>query len=175
MRSLDGIVTLNPGTYCGWTFSGNPINDVTLNPGIYYMRGPIHANNGGTKVQFHGSGVMIYLAPGMSPAASIDLGATNDVHINLSAPTSGPYTGVVFYQDRANAAPAMFAKNNGDFTLSGASYFPNSSVTIKNNLAWSGDCTLFVAKDLTTKNNANVNNHCDAFPGSPLLTVSLAE
>ncbi len=161
-------ITLNPGKYCGWRFDGNG-NTLTLNPGTYYMTGPITSRTPGKDVNIVGSGVMIYLAPG----GSIDLDA-NHVSMDLSAPTSGLYSGILFYQDRANTSAARFSKNNGDFTFSGASYFPAAVVSVKNNLAWSSNCTLFVAKSLEMKNNATINNDCSAFGGTPWKSVALA-
>jgi acetyltransferase-like isoleucine patch superfamily enzyme len=164
-----GNMTLNPGHYCGWRFNDNG-NTLTLNPGTYYITGPIDARSSGKDANIVGSGVMIYLAPG----GYIDLDA-NHVSMNLSAPTSGTYSGILFYQDRTNNHAADFAKNNGDFTFSGASYFPAADVTVKNNLGWASNCTLFVAKKLTTKNNATVNNDCSAFAGgTPWKSVALA-
>jgi hypothetical protein len=165
-----GTMTLNPGHYCGWEFDG-PGNTLTLNPGTYYITDGITAKNGGTDVNIVGSGVMIYLAPG----GYIDLGASNHVSMDLSAQTSGTYSGILFYQDRANTHAVEFGKNNGDMKFSGASYFPSADVSVKNNLDWSANCTLFVAKSLEMKNNANINNNCSAFGGTPWKSIALAE
>jgi hypothetical protein len=169
-KPISGNITLSGGHYCGWRFTDKG-NTLTLNPGIYYMTGPIETSNPGRDANIVGSGVMIYLAPG----ASINLDA-NHVSINLSGYTADPYKGILFYQDRANTADADFAKNNGDFTFSGASYFPSANLSIKNNLGWTGDCVLFVAKGLEVKNNANISNDCGGFSGgTPLQSVALAE
>ena len=161
-------VTLNPGHYCGWSFSGKS-NTLTLSAGTYLLTGPITAQNGGTDVTIVGSGVTIYLAPG----GYIDLGASDFVSMDLTAPNSGTYSGILFYQDRSNAHAVEFGKNNGDMKFSGASC-SSANVSVKNNLDWSANCTLFVAKSLDLKNNANINNNCSAVGGTPWKSVALA-
>src|SRR5207248_7773875 len=110
--------------YCGLTFSGGSL---TLNPGIYYVAGPITVTSAGIDVLMTGSHVMIYL----SPTASLDL-ETNHLDMTLSAPASGDYKGIIFYQDRANSTTAVLGKNDGTLTLDGALYFPTATLTMKN-------------------------------------------
>ena len=159
-------------------------NTLTLSGGAYITAD--HGQEWRTDVNIVGSGVMIYLAPeikGVQPGGSIDLSASNFVSMDLSAPISGTYSGILFFQDRNNSNPAEFMKNNGDFAFSGASYFPKADVSFaKNNGAgdfgagdFSGNCNFFVAMNLDVKNNANINNNCGAFGGTPWKSVALAE
>src|SRR5439155_873490 len=83
----------------------------------YYLTGAISAGN---NVTITGTGVTIYLAPG-SPGGSVTIDANGD-SLNLKAPTTGTYKGIVIYQDRANANAANLGKNNGTFTWEGALY-----------------------------------------------------
>ena len=97
--------------------------------------------------------------------------------MNLSAQTSGPYKGILFYQQRGNTNAATFSKNNSTaIALSGALYFPDANVSIKNNNGnVTNDCTLIIAKSLSFDNNSTLTNTCSAYGGSPFQTVSLAE
>jgi Flp pilus assembly protein TadG len=171
--NVSANMTIDPGKYCGFTFSGNN-RTLTLNAGNYYITGPITASTPGKDVIITGTGVMIYIAPG----GRFDLDS-NFVDIDISAPTSGTYKGIAFFQDRANTADAILAKNNSssDIGINGVMYFPNAHVEMKNNGLTGSPCGLFVGKSLEIKNNAtyNVNNTCADFGGSPLQTVSLAE
>jgi hypothetical protein len=169
--TVSSNMTINPGKYCGFTFTGNN-RTLTLNAGHYYITGPITASSPGKDVIITGTGVMIYIAPG----GSINLDS-NFVDIDISAPTSGTYKGIAFFQDRANSADAILAKNNSDITINGVMYFPNAHVEMKNNGLTGNPCGLFVGKSLEIKNNAtfNLNNTCSDFGGSPIQTVSLAE
>jgi len=155
--------------YCGMEID-NAV--VTFSPGVYFIAGPITNKNGGSDVTLNGSGVMFYLAPG----GSINVGTSNHVAMNLTAPTSGPYSGILFYQDRSNSNAASFSKNNGDsITLSGALYFPAADLELKNNDGITIDCALIVAKTVSFKNNTNLSDACSAYGGSPIFTVSMAE
>ena len=155
--------------YCGMTIN-NAV--VTFSPGVYFIAGPVTNLNGGSDVTVNGSGVMFYLAPG----GSFNLGTSNHVAMNLSAPTSGAYDGILFYQDRSNSTAASFSKNNGDnLQLSGALYFPAADVELKNNNGLSIDCALIVVKTITFNNNTNLSNACTGYGGSPIFTISMAE
>lgn len=157
--------------HCGMTID---TATVTFQPGIYYIAGPVKARNGGAKPNLQGSGVMFYLAPGASWQIT-----SNHVTMNLSAPTSGTYSGVLFYQDRTNSVSATLSKNGngGDVFLSGAMYFPSADVTMKNHndVGLINDCTLVVAKSLTMGNGSTMSNTCSAYSGSPVTSIALAE
>jgi len=165
------ITTANVNAY----YCGMEINNaiVTFDPGVYYIAGPITALNGGSNVTINGTGVMFYLAPG----GSFNLGVSNFVTLNLSAPTTGTYRGILFYQARGNTAPASLSKNGnaGSLTLSGAMYFPDASLEMKNNNGLTNDCALIVVKSLDINNNTGLSNACTGYGGSPIQTVSVAE
>jgi hypothetical protein len=168
---INGPVTLNPGRYCGIQFNSGSV--LTMTPGTYYMTGPIHPRNPGTDLTWNGSGVMIFLA---SSSGQLDL-ESNHVTVNLSAPTSGTYKGILFYQERGNTNPATLSKNNAQgMTLSGALYFPDAHLSMKNNNGVVvNDCTVIVARTIDFNNNSEFGNPCSAYGGSPLMTVTLAE
>jgi hypothetical protein len=133
-------VVLNPGEYSSITIGKNSV--VLLNPGIYYIDG----SNG---VQFNGSatvtgsGVMFYF----TGSASINaVGGGNQVsNIQLSAPTSGPYAGILMYQDpndtnvggNPNSGPTLGGDDKSFFD--GVLYFPNDQITFFGN-AGSSNC-----------------------------------
>ena len=120
----NGSETLSPGVYCG----GIQINGgatVTLEPGTYILRGGSFTGNGSSTIT--GSGVTIYL----DEDATIDLTATT---LDLSAPTSGDFEGILFYHDR-NAPPATVDKiaGNARLDLDGALYFPSTQLDMRGN------------------------------------------
>jgi hypothetical protein len=168
---VNGVVTISPGKYCGFQFNSN--STLVMNAGNYYITAPIHPRNPGTKMTWTGSGVMIFLK-GANGQVYLD---SNDVTMNLSAPTSGTYKGILFYQERGNTRDAALSKNNAsDMTMSGALYFPDADLSIKNNNGVvTNDCTVIVAKTMDFNNNSTFTNTCAAFGGSPLQEVTLAE
>ena len=173
-------LTLTPGWYSKIDIGNSDI--VNFQPGFYWISGPIVTGNSAT---LNGSGVFFYLdgvnGPGscslspLTPAGCINI--PNGAEINLSAQTSGPYEGILFFQARTNQTDVFF-KNTGDYDLSGAMYFPSANVSYGNSGA-SNDCTLFVSNTLELGSGGggsmDFDNTCSAYGGSPILAVTLAE
>ena len=153
--------TLNPGCY---TSIGPTVT--TLNPGIYYVTGTIQIEN------LTGTNVMIYLT------GAGHLTSNNNKQLHLTAPTSGPYTGIAIFQDPTNVSN-FDAGNNFLLDVSGAIYMPGTDVDFPNALTFSSTtCTLFIAKSLKVRNgNGSISNSgcAAAFGGAAFLTASIAQ
>lgn len=123
--SISGkTVTLSPGTYVGGIhITGN--SKVTLMPGVYILQGGGLAVSGSSSLS--GSGVTIYNAPATS-GDEINFSGTST--ITLSAPTSGAYQGIVFFQNRASNAPVALGSGSVVVSLTGVVYAPAAPVTI---------------------------------------------
>lgn len=108
--------TIDPGTYCG-DISVQGKGQLTLNPGLYIIKG---STTGGLSVggqaTVQGSGVTIYYETGTVNFAG---GAT----VNLSAPTSGTWNGILMFQSRTNTQTAALVGGSSQLT-SGILYFP---------------------------------------------------
>lgn len=115
-----GMPTLAPGA--GTT--------ITLQPGVYVLGGttgltisaPGSIPSNGVVGSVIGDGVMFYTS-GSSPisinqlnVAYSNCGGTNNIGatVRLSAPTSGPYAGILFFQDAGDTHPLSITLNNGD-------------------------------------------------------------
>lgn len=150
-------VTLNPGTYCSG-FSLNAGANVTLNPGTYiFDRGTFSINGQATLT---GTGVTIIFtsSTGSNHAqASINGGAI----VNLSAPTSGTYKGVAFYQNR-NASTNNDNSFNGGSTMNinGAMYFPRGHTIFNGGSTVTAPCTQLIAYTITFNGNNNISSNC---------------
>jgi len=108
-----------PGCYSGLTIGGNV--NVAFLPGTYYITGPVNITTTGT---VSGSGVTFYF----SPTGSFMQGGPPYSTLNLSAPTSGPYSGILFYQDPSNTGTMTLAGNSG--TMSGVLYLPAAQLNL---------------------------------------------
>jgi hypothetical protein len=119
-QTYDSDTTIYPGIYTGITIG--PWATVTMSPGIYYIEGngikwqaPWPGWPGGT---LQGSGVMIYNTSGdhinPQPAGIM----------NLSAPTSGPYQGIVWFEPRTSNAQ-LHIESTQSITLAGTLYSQN--------------------------------------------------
>jgi hypothetical protein len=130
--------TLSPGVYCGGISSGSG-GDITFEPGVYVIRGGdlgggvnLHAGASG---RMRGTGVTFYLTckagpctPAGTEKANVEFesGATLD----LRAPASGPYKGILFYQDRnlkGTNSENLFQSGSGS-VLDGVFYFPTQAL-----------------------------------------------
>jgi hypothetical protein len=143
--------TLQPGTYCNRTISG----DVTLDPGTYILKGGQIRLGGNGRLS--GAGVTIFLMEG----ASITVGA-NEV-VDLSAPQSGPYAGVTIFQARDNAEDVKLVGGAGSRFV-GFLYAPAAHVQYagNNSMTGSGECLRIVANTIEMTGNSDIASSCEA-------------
>ncbi len=100
------------------------------------------------------------------PSPTAEIGGVDfnaDAHIDLSAPTSGPYDGIVIYQDRrAESGPSKVNKINGNATsvISGAFYFPKQQLQINGGAGLEFTCGQFVAYIIEFSGNSGITNTC---------------
>ncbi|BCG95637.1 pilus assembly protein TadG-related protein [Mesorhizobium sp. 131-2-1] len=140
--------TLQPGTYCsGMDLKGN----VTLQPGVYVVQGGMKVN---ANAVVAGSGVTIFMAG--SNTVSMNGTAT----VTLSAPTSGTYSGVLFYGDRTGAAAQSTFNGTATSLLTGAIYFPRQQVNYLGNFSGNGGCTQVVADTIQWSGSTTIKQNC---------------
>ena len=156
--------TLSPGCYSGMNLKGT----VTLNPGTYYIDGGSFSV--GSQAIVAGDGVTIILTSS-SAASNPSLIATLNVNggatLQLTAPTSGTYKGILFYQDRrALDSGADTLNGNGSSKLQGALYFPSQELDFSGTSGMTTDCLQLVAYRLTFIGNTSVSNQCPAASGA---------
>lgn len=126
--SINGkkTVILDPGVYRGGISMTADAN-VTLREGIYYMEGG--GFNWGGSGTLQGEGVMIYNAPA-SVSDKIDLSGQGKV--TLSPPTSGPYQGITFFQDRTQSVPVNVS-GQGNWSITGTFYAAKATANVTGN------------------------------------------
>jgi Flp pilus assembly protein TadG len=144
-----GTVNLSPGTY--WITDG----DLTLGPG-----------GGGTTLTCPtctngGAGVTVILTtakPGTGTVGTVNLNSL--ANLNLNAPNTGTYKGLVLIQDSNNppAGTTIDTNNtlqaNATETLSGLVYFPGSAVNFQGTPAATGpQCLVLVANTVGMQGN----------------------
>ncbi|TPL90479.1 TadE/TadG family type IV pilus assembly protein [Mesorhizobium sp. B2-3-12] len=146
--------TLSPGTYCDKTLSGN----ITLNPGVYIMRG-VSIKPGGNG-SLTGQGVTIFLMEG----AQIIINANEKV--NLSPPTSGPYAGITIFENHGNTS-ALTLNGGANSVISGFVYAPDAAVTFAGNsdMSGQGDCLRLVGLTVQMTGNSSIKTDCSAVFG----------
>jgi len=165
------VVDLSPGTY--WVTDG----DLSIG-----SNGTLEctACNGGSQ------GVTIIF----TAVTSSNIGAltmqSNSAVLNLNAPNSGPFAGVLFAQDTVAGAhytaSGLLQGGPGiNFVGTGLVYFPNTTMTFQGNPSGGASgCLILIADKVQLQGNSNVlaAAGCSSagLPNTPTIrTVSLAE
>jgi len=155
-NSWNHDATISPGTYCnGFSVSGQA--SITMQPGVYIINGGSFSVNGQASIS--GTGVTIVLtgSAGNYATATINGGAT----VTLSAPTSGPTSGLVFLQDRNDASGQTSKINGGSNTsITGALYFPSQTLKFSGGSSSASTCTQLIADQISYLGTAYFNNQC---------------
>lgn len=144
--------TISPGRYCnGMNLSG----DITLSPGVYIVDGGTLRTNGNSNIT--GDGVTIFLTN------DADVQWNGNADINLTAPTSGPYAGLLLWGDKDNQ-PDTSAIFNGaaGSSLAGALYFPSQTVDMRGDFQGSGGCTRIIGWRIDISGNTSFDSDCSA-------------
>jgi Flp pilus assembly protein TadG len=139
---------------------------VDFQPGTYWMKGSSLIAEGGTitcsTCELGGEGVtFIFTTPSNGNVNQIGTVTINgNATVQLNAPGSGDYKGVLFYQDPDTPTDTNKTANlNGgaDTILNGAIYFPNNEVQWAGNNTLAATCTLIIADTVTFSGNAGIS------------------
>jgi hypothetical protein len=169
--------SVGPGSAYSTTENGNTVcytslslgvngDSVTVNPGIYVITGSLST---GSATVSGGDGVTFYLVGNGS--VNIQNGST----ISFTAPTSGAYNGILFYQDRSDTAAAT-VEGGASSSLKGILYFPSASLQIGNGTATTA-YTPIVSKSLTLVGGSNLtdDDYASINSSDPLQSPRLVE
>ena len=115
-----------------------------------------------------GTGVTIVMTGTGSAVGSMTINGS--ATLNMSAPTSGDYEGILMYQDRD--APSGTNKINGGSTnnLVGSLYFPNQAVEFSGNSDSSSSCLRLVALTVKFSGNSGMSHNCSSVGGEDVTT-----
>lgn len=144
-----------PNCFNNFTVKG----DLTLNPGTYIITGDVNINSG-AKVTCDGCTFVLTDDPASS-TGTVDI--NGGAQLNLKAPDTGTYKGILFYQNRG-ADEDSVSKINGNSAsfFKGAFYFPHSQVQYTGNAGVTYECVKLVSWQLTFLGNASITNNCPA-------------
>lgn len=156
--NLPNTATLNAGCYNG--FSVN--NTRTLNPGIYVINGGTLSLNGNANIS--GSGVMFYLTNG----AKIQINGS--AHMNLSAATSGTYSGMLFYGNRTQPTAVQTFNGDASSRMTGAIYFPSQEVRMNGNFSGANGCQQVIGDTIQFSGSTTLSAAC---PGTGINSIPI--
>lgn len=164
-RVTSPTYNLPSGYYCGLDVASNCVVNLT-STGTYAFDGSVNLSSNTT---LNGTGVTLYFKSGSIVMSSNTI-------LNLSAPTSGPYAGIVIFEDRANTTPLSLSSNSA-MTLTGTVYAPAASLTLASN-AFTNVYSILVASTIDIAANSTINLNADysSLPnGSPIKTAVAVE
>ncbi|MCA1491291.1 hypothetical protein I6F11_10180 [Ensifer sp. NBAIM29] len=161
---IKGTVEFEPGLYIilSGTFSANGGNVTSTSAARVQVGPPVNGYDG----------VTFFLAND----ARLDL--RGNVTVDLKAPTSGPYSGILFFGSRSQTGVSHVINGTSSSVLTGALYTPASSIEYKGNSATTSGCTQLIADTIIFTGNSTMQSACDKAGTRKLLadqTVKLIE
>jgi ELWxxDGT repeat protein len=126
-----GARTICPGIYSQIAVSGKA--SLTLNPGTYIIEGGGLTVTGNANIS--GAGVTLYNAGSNYPNSGGNFGGitfSGNGTFNLSAPTTGPYAGILIFQSRQNTRALSFS-GSAMAGLTGTIYAANALLSMSGN------------------------------------------
>ncbi len=161
-----GTHTLWPGVYCGGiTLTGQV--QVELEPGNYVIAdgtnpdGTVNAgtlSTSGNTTTLSGDGVSFYMD------GTSEVHMTGNGTVDLTSPTSGTYTGILFYGDPYAPTETSHSVNGGgNIDFDGVMYFPTAEIKYNGNGVASSDDSIsaIIAREIRFGGNGTLNFYFD--------------
>ncbi|MCR5876278.1 hypothetical protein LRS10_20270 [Phenylobacterium sp. J426] len=150
-------VGLEPGVYLsGLRLDGR----YALAPGVYYVGGG--GINLGANARVSGHGVTFLLTDG----ATVRMNGSAE--LDLTAPTTGPYAGMLFFGDRNASGGVNVLNGNSSSRLTGHIYFPAQAVEYRGNFSGANGCTHIVADTVEFIGSVSLSADCRAAGMDPV-------
>jgi len=159
----------------GTTYKSISINNmdvVDFPAGTYIVNGSFTINGGATVCNQSGAGCTVGGADNAGVTFYITNGGTLKINggadVELSAPNSGTYAGILFYQDRSDTSTAIIDGNSNSY-YQGGLYFPGAELDFGGTSLTNAKAayTLVVADSLKVNGTAtlNLDSNYSSLPG----------
>jgi hypothetical protein len=169
-------VTLSPGVYCGGIDVKN--NTYIFSPGVYILVG------GGLTTQsanshIVGDGVMFYVTYGTTNLGNKNyagVGIAANSTVSLKASNTGPYAGILFFEDRSAPETDDTYGGGSSAVYQGVIYAKNADITIYGNSSVDSRYTIVVADTISLVGTTSFNSDYSLLQnGSPIQKVVMVE
>jgi Flp pilus assembly protein TadG len=188
--SSTGGDTISQGTYCGGiTVSGG--KTLNLNPGTYVLMGG-GLTVSGSSSNLVGTGVTFYNTVWTSSyPASLKVGNSNQYKpivfsggsaTDLTAPSSGPLQGILFFQDRnlpsgdtGPSGPQNTISGGSGAIITGAMYFPTTPLYFSGGSSVVPLNAILVGDIINISGGTNLSSNYSSIGGSPIKSDALYE
>lgn len=156
-------VSIGPGPVC---FNGADIKgtlNIAAGTEVYIDGGELSF---GSQAQVTGTDVVFILTSSNAtsdPSSVATLNMNGGADLDITAPTTGVYDGIAFYEDRrAPLGRTIRYNGNSGSTINGAMYFPRSYFEYSGTAQTAATCIQLVARRLNFTGNGTVQNSCPA-------------
>ena len=150
--------TLDPGCYSG-SITVNAGASLNLSPGIYYLDGTNISVAGNATIT--GTGVTLVFTGSGSEWGTASIGS--NANVTLTAPSSGPTQGIVFYGDRKMPVGTDFnLTGGGTQNFGGAIYLPKAKLKFSGGNGTTTSCTKIIADTIAFSGTSNLKVDCAA-------------
>jgi hypothetical protein len=164
---------LSPGVYCGGiTATANSIASITFEPGLYYLvGGGMQINTAAPVTGVDVTFVNTYPVGLLQKYVGIAI--NGGANISLKAPTSGPYLGLLFYQDPTviwTSSNASQMAGGGGSTYHGIIYMPTTDLIYSGGttggLNQTNGYTILLAYNIEMKGGTTIGSDYSTIGGS---------
>ena len=165
--------TLDPGVYCGGIELRSQAK-VKFNPGVYYLvGGGLNANAGASLT---GTGVT-FVNTEKKPTYTYDrIWINGGAAIDLAAPMSGTWQGILFYQDPKVKTTKENVFNGGaGMKLMGIVYFPTTSTTFSGDFGADANKLLLIGDKVKITGNTTFSAMPQDYLPRTLLAARVVE
>jgi len=143
---------------------------VNLGPATYVINGGSLRANSGAVLTCTGCTIILTNSDTSTTATFGTVDLNGGARINMTAPTTGTYAGILMYQDRrAPAGETNLINGNSDSTMSGALYFPKQELDITGSSGLDFNCAQFVSWTVNFSGNGTATNTCTTGYGTSAI------
>ncbi len=172
--------TLSPGTY--YNLPNFNQGDVVIfqqasagNDGIFYLASGGLNSQGATLMADPGTngGMMIYNA-GTGGSDKVNITGNPAGSVSLTPLTSGPYSGMTFFQNRGGTQE-VHIEGNGSFNIKGTIYAAGAELQVAGNGAVSNIGSQYISRELMISGNGNIGITWDGQNVARTRIITLVE
>jgi Flp pilus assembly protein TadG len=146
--------TYGPGCYSQAKLAGG--DTAVLTSGTYIFTNGFELVGGSTLKTAPDAEVTLIVTGG-------EIKIAGDASIQLTAPSSGPYEGIIIYNTTEGAS--TITGSSGSY-LEGAIYMPHQTVTFTGNAGIDSNCMQIVGERVSFEGNTTISNTCPAGSGA---------
>ena len=140
---------------------------VTFKPGLYIIDGgnlTLNGNGTATDAGLAVQGATFFLT------GNAALKLTGNGSLNLQAPTSGPFSGILIFGSRSQTGLTHSIQGNTGSTTQGAIYVPTSAITFSGNSSTTNGCTQIIGLTVEFTGNSSLRSNCTVGNARPIET-----